>query len=105
MAVFQNEGRWDTSNVLFAAGRIRDYNKRMPAPEMRHIDYGVAVLSAEVFDRFAEEKKFDLADLYHQLVNESVLAGYEAKERFFEIGSPAGLKELDDLLRKNKVIA
>ena len=33
-----------------------------------------------------------------RLVREKQLAGYEVRERFYEIGSPAGLAELEALL-------
>ena len=42
----------------------------------------------------------DLAAVQQALVSRRQLAGYEVKERFYEIGSPAGLAELDALLGK-----
>ncbi len=54
MTVFKNEGRWDASNVWFEAGEIRRYDKKLRTAEMRHIDYGIAVLSAEVFASFPD---------------------------------------------------
>jgi NDP-sugar pyrophosphorylase family protein len=42
----------------------------------------------------------DLADLFHRLSIEGKLAGYEVSERFYEIGSPGGLRELEDHLRE-----
>ena len=42
MTVFENEGRWDASNVWFEAGEIHRYDKKQRTPEMRHIDYGLA---------------------------------------------------------------
>ena len=33
-----------------------------------------------------------------KLVRENQLAGYEVKERFYEMGSPVGLKDLEQLL-------
>lgn len=100
MAVFRNEGRWDTSNVLFEDGEIRRYNKSVRSPEMQYIDYGVAVLRAEVLKPFRNEEKFELADAYTRLVEKGDMAGFEVRQRFYEIGSPAGLKELDRLLRE-----
>ena len=46
MTVLENEGRWDSSNLCFEVGEIRRYDKKRRTPEMRHIDYGVAVLNA-----------------------------------------------------------
>jgi N-acetyl-alpha-D-muramate 1-phosphate uridylyltransferase len=99
MTVFKNEGRWDASNVWFEAGKIRRYHKRLRTAEMRHIDYGIAVLNAAVFTSFPDNQPFDLADVYSRLVSQKQMAAYEVKQRFYEIGSPRGLAELDSLLR------
>jgi NDP-sugar pyrophosphorylase family protein len=98
MTVLENGGRWDASNVWFESGEIRRYDKKRPILEMRHIDYGIAVLSATVFAAFPDAA-FDLADVYSRLVSEKQMAAYEVKKRFYEIGSPRGLEELDSLLR------
>jgi NDP-sugar pyrophosphorylase family protein len=104
MTVFANEGHWDTSNVFFRDGEIVAYDKKNPGPEMKHIDYGLGVLSAEVLKRWAEDEPFDLADVYQLLTAENQLAGYEVTERFYEIGSPQGLTELDALLRTRQAV-
>jgi N-acetyl-alpha-D-muramate 1-phosphate uridylyltransferase len=99
MTVFKNEGLWDTSNVWFESGQIRRYNKRMPIPEMRYIEYGIGVLTSQAFNQFIGEEVFDLAEVYEQLVKEGRIAALEVKQRFYEIGSPGGLAELDQFLR------
>jgi len=103
MTVFENEGRWDASNVWFEAGEIHRYDKKKRTPEMRHIDYGISVLSAAVFAGLADNAAFDVADLYSRLVSEKQMAAYEVKQRFYEIGSEQGLAELDGLLRNKTV--
>lgn len=99
MTIFENAGRWDTSNVCFEGGEIRCYDKKVRTPEMRHIDYGIAALTAALFAGFPENAAFDLADVYSRLVSEKQMAAYEVKQRFYEIGSPRGLAELDSVLR------
>jgi len=99
LTVLENGGRWDASNVWFRAGEILRYDKKTPTSEMHHIDYGISVLSAAVFAPFADTPGFDLGDVYSRLVSEKKMAAYEMKERFYEIGSPQGLVELDSLLR------
>ena len=64
MTVFKNDGRWDKSNVSFESGQIRRYSKRMPTPDMRYIEYGVAALTANAFSHFSGEEVFDLATVY-----------------------------------------
>jgi NDP-sugar pyrophosphorylase family protein len=103
MTVLENEGRWDASNVWFEKGKIQRYDKRLRTPEMRHIDYGISVLTPGVFAGFPENVPFDLADLYSRLVSDQQMAAYEGNQRFYEIGSAEGLAELDSLLRNKKV--
>jgi len=45
----------------------------------------------------------DLGDIQTALARQGRLAGYEVKTRFYEIGSPAGLAELDRLLRAGRI--
>jgi NDP-sugar pyrophosphorylase family protein len=98
MTVYRNEGLYDTSNVVFRDGAIAVYDKKVRLPEMHHIDYGLSVLQTSVFDSYAADQPFDLAEVMGRLVREEQLAGYEVAERFYEIGSPAGLAELETLL-------
>jgi NDP-sugar pyrophosphorylase family protein len=95
MTVFRNENRWDKSNVEFGEDRIIRYDKSNPDPAMDYIDYGLGILSDAAFDGWESEDTFDLARVYEALVARGQLAGYEAKERFFEIGSHEGLAEAD----------
>lgn len=99
MTVYRNEGKFDTSNVVFADGEIKVYDKKSRLPEMRHIDYGLSLFKATVFDAYAADQAFDLAEVMGRLVREKRLAGFEVRERFYEIGSPAGLAELESLLK------
>jgi NDP-sugar pyrophosphorylase family protein len=56
-------------------------------------------LSAEQFFHFTlpAGQPFDLAEVLGRLLRDQQLAGYEVKERFYEIGSPAGLVEMEKL--------
>jgi NDP-sugar pyrophosphorylase family protein len=99
MTVYRNEGHYDTSNVVFRDGEIAVYDKKTRSPEMRHIDYGLSLFKAAVFDSYSADQPFDLAEVMGGLVHKRQLAGYEVRERFYEIGSPAGLAELETLLQ------
>jgi NDP-sugar pyrophosphorylase family protein len=103
MTVFRNEGRWDTSNVWFVDGVIKCYDKKRQTPEMRYIDYGLGVFDANAFSEGPANKAFDLADVYQDLIATNELAGYEVRERFYEIGSREGLAELDAMLRSQQL--
>jgi NDP-sugar pyrophosphorylase family protein len=100
MTVFQNQDRFDASNVWFNQGEIKVYDKKNRLPQMQHIDYGLSVLSAAAFKDRPAGAAFDLAELMRQLVQQKQLAGFEVKERFYEIGSPSGLAELEAVLSR-----
>jgi NDP-sugar pyrophosphorylase family protein len=99
MTVYRNEGKYDASNVVFRDGEIAVYDKKSKLPEMRHIDYGLSLFRASVFTLYPADQVFDLAEVMGRLVREKQLAGYEVTERFYEMGSPAGLAELESLLQ------
>jgi len=95
MTVLKNADRWDKSNAHFEGGLVAEYNKRAPRPEMRHIDYGLAVLSAQALADISQSPPADLADVYRRLSLGGQLAGFEVTERFYEIGSHEGLRETE----------
>jgi NDP-sugar pyrophosphorylase family protein len=98
MTVFRNEGRWEHSNVEFRDGRILAYDKRERTPRMRHVDYGLGVVSRAALQRVPDDQPYDLAALYQGLLAAGQLAGFEVAERFYEIGSFEGLEETRQLL-------
>lgn len=100
MTVMRNQGRWDKSNVIFENGVLKKYDKNISKPEMTHIDYGLAIMTANIFSSYYEKAAFDLADLYRELSLKGELAGYEVFKRFYEIGSHQGLKETEEFLLK-----
>lgn len=101
MTVYRNEGKYDRSNVWFEDGAIKAYDKRAPLPEMQHIDYGLGLLRRNVLETLPADTVVDLADVYRDLASAGRLAGHEVHERFYEIGSPEGLAELDRKLRQD----
>lgn len=101
MTVMRNSNRWDTSNATFRDGQVF-YDKRGGgecANEMTWIDYGLsATTSAAIAEWLPAQGRGDLADLFHVLSMEGKVAGYEVAERFYEVGSPAGIRELEAYL-------
>jgi N-acetyl-alpha-D-muramate 1-phosphate uridylyltransferase len=99
MTVFRNDNRLGASNVLFDHGRILRYDKATPSRDMHHIDYGLAILTAEAIAPYPVDSPFDLVRVYQDLLAAGELAGLEVPDRFYEIGSPEGLRETEALLR------
>jgi NDP-sugar pyrophosphorylase family protein len=98
MTVLRNDGQWDKSNVVFADDCVLVYDKRTPTPQMHWIDYGLGGLTAAVLELVPAAER-DLAALYTELSRRGELFGFEATERFHEIGSPQALAETDAFLR------
>jgi len=101
MTVFENHEHFDSSNVWFEDSQIKIYDKKNKVPQMHHIDYGLGLLRGEALAAYPKDEVVDLAAVYGQLVSARQLSGYEIKNRFYEIGSHAGLNELNLLLRSN----
>jgi NDP-sugar pyrophosphorylase family protein len=95
MTVLRNEGRWDSSNVVYSGGLVTLYDKRCSNPGMIYVDYGLSAFRRPLIEEAAEA---DLSALFHRLSIAGDLAGYEVSERFYEIGSPQGLRDLELLL-------
>lgn len=100
MAVLRNEGRWDSSNAVFRNGRVVQYDKYNSTPGMHWIDYGLGGLTEQALAR-CDDDVSDIAMLYQRLAEHKELFGFEATERFFEIGTPQALRETDSFLRSH----
>jgi len=101
MTVFRNEGQWDSSNVEYDGSRIVVYDKRQRTERMRYIDWGLGVFRRTAFDLPENAAAGDLAVVYQNLLRQGELAAYEARRRFYEIGSFSGIEELSHHLRSN----
>jgi NDP-sugar pyrophosphorylase family protein len=123
MAVFKNEGKWDPSNVVLDRqdGHDRDdeawvlrYEKGSKDPAFDHIDYGAtalrrSALAAALPAATSQASQASQASqgggaagfdaVQRDLASRKRLRACVAHARFFEIGSPEGLAELDRHLR------
>jgi NDP-sugar pyrophosphorylase family protein len=113
MSVFPNGGLWDSSNVImdstgtgtgtgewvlhYEKGKVERDGKRFD-----HIDYGATALRREVIAALPVGEPRALDALQHELAERKRLRACVARERFFEIGSPEGLAELDRHLRTRR---
>ena len=102
MCTHRNRGRWDASNASVRDGRVVHYEKGLSDPAaagMDAIDYGLSILDRDqVVPTIPAGRPVDLADVYTRLAAEGRLAAHPVSERFYEIGSPEGLAELDAAL-------
>jgi NDP-sugar pyrophosphorylase family protein len=100
MCVYRNEGRWDWSNAVVERGKVVFFSKRAAPDKVQWIDYGLSIYRRSVFERYAGSRMpLDMACVQESLVKDGRLDAYEVQQRFFEIGKPEGLAELDSFLR------
>lgn len=96
MTVLKNGDRFDKSNVIVKDGNIVLYDKHNTTPEMDYIDYGVCMYEKSLFEDFKPDTAFDIAIIQNRLSLEGKLAAHIVTKRFYEIGSPASLKEFTE---------
>ena len=96
MTVLRNDDLWDRSNASFENGHVTAYDKRPEtrSSEMRWIDYGFSVLRRDVVGSISAGV-VDLAEVFRDLSERGELAGFEVAERFYEVGSPEGVADLE----------
>lgn len=99
MTVFKNQEKWEVSNACLeggARGKVALYDKwvKEKPQAMQWVDFGLSAFRREAVRREIEPaKKADLAEVFHRLSLRGELAGWEVTQRFYEIGSPAGLED------------
>ena len=98
LAVYENHNRFDQSNVVMDGPYVRVYDKARPTPEMTAIDYGLSVFNRSALDLLPAGQPSDLTALNQALIARGELLAYPVPTRFYEIGSPAGLREFERLV-------
>jgi len=105
MCVFRNEGKWDTSNVRIDGDRVVFYSKAAPPKDADYIDYGLAIYSKEVIARYKDaDMPLDLASIQEDLVAEHAMGAFEVDKRFYEVGKPEGLADMEAFMQSGNKI-
>ena len=102
MSVFANAGQWDASNVITDGEWVLRYEKGVADPAFDHIDYGAIALRRSAIEELRADVPAGLDVLQRALADKKRLRAYEARDRFFEIGSPEGLATLARHLRERR---
>ena len=98
MTVYKNHGRYDASNTEIEGELVVRYDKIKKTPRTIYIDYGASIFRREMLDWLPADERYPLEWLFTRLIDERELLAYEVRERFYEIGSPEGLKEFRRLM-------
>lgn len=97
LAVFHNANRHEVSNVTTDGTWVLRYDKHARDPRFDHVDYGAMALRRSVIAALPPGKQ-GLDVIQRDLAARHRLRAVVARERFYEIGSPEGLAELDEFL-------
>jgi NDP-sugar pyrophosphorylase family protein len=98
MAVYRNEGRFGRSDVVVRNGMVAAYDKKRPLEGMEWINFGVSALRRSALESVKSGKFCEEEEFYGGLIKQAQLASFRARERFYEIGSQASLKEFGEFI-------
>lgn len=102
MTVYLNNEKYGSSNAEFHNGIVSRYNKEEKDVGFKYIDYGLGCYKAEIFSNYENKNPLDLSQICSKLARNNQLAGFEIKERFYEIGSFSGIREFEKFLVRSK---
>ncbi len=97
MAVYENRGAFDRSNVRIEGDHVAAYEKTGADARFDFIDYGATALRKHVVEAMPEGV-VDLSTALSALARRGELLAHVVGERFYEVGSPAGLADLEAFL-------
>jgi NDP-sugar pyrophosphorylase family protein len=93
LTVYKNENRIEPSNVEVKGNLVKAYSKKRKTKRMKYIDYGLSIFKKEVLKYIPKNKIYDLSKLNQLLIRKKQLLAFPVKRRFYQIGTPEGLKE------------
>lgn len=97
MTVYKNNNFKDVlaegglSDVEIKNKEIISYDKKNTNKNMKYINYGITVLSKNVFKKYLFPKKMDLQKINQKLIKNNELSFQIIKKKFYEIGSKKGI--------------
>ncbi len=103
MMVYRNENRHDSSDVLIEEGFVAAYDKENPMPGVVYINEGLSVLRRQALAMISSEQPLSLQTFFKMLITQRQLLALETKQRFYEVGSFAGLQEFERLVADGDV--
>lgn len=102
MTVFKNSGLYDRSNTrIDDDGMVVEYDKHRETG-FKYVDYGLNVFRKKVLEMIPKGEYYTLEQIFNSLIGKRQLISFETKERFYEIGSPAGLIEFQKYVQSVK---
>lgn len=102
MTVYKNYDRYDRSNTVVEGNLVKKFSKKEKTKDMVYIEYGANIFKKEILRMIPENQFYSLDDLFPRLIEMEELLAFEVGERFYEIGSPQGLREFEEYIKMLK---
>jgi len=102
MSVYKNYGKYSRSNTATEGELVSKYSKHEKTADMVYIEYGINIFKKEILDMIPAGH-YSLEKLVPQLIDKRELLAYEVTERFYDIGTPRGLREFREFARESPV--
>jgi NDP-sugar pyrophosphorylase family protein len=93
MAVYENHNKYGRSDVAVRGGRVVRYDKT--GSGMDWVNFGVSALRKRALSLIPPDKECGEEEFYGELIKRKELLAFPVGERFYEIGTPASLKEFE----------
>ena len=83
----------DKTNTVVVGEHVVEHDKTKRSPEMRWLDYGLALLvKSDLLDLELPAQSFDLSLIYAQLANKKILRAVITNDPYWETGTPSSLE-------------
>ena len=102
MVVYKNFNQFETSNVITNGELVKLYDRSKRSSQMIHVDAGLYIFRRQVAADIPANFKILLDEIFAQLIEQNELLAFETSQRFYEIGSPGGLKEFGKLMEEKE---
>ncbi len=99
MTVYKNYDQYDRSNTVVEGNLVTKFSKQEKTRDMVYVEYGANIFKKEVLKMIPENQFYDLEHLFPRLIEREELLAFEVKERFYEVGSPQGLKDFEQYIK------
>lgn len=87
-------------NICVDSSKFVTRYDKSGTPPVNHVDAGVIAVRARVLEPFRDEAFSLERDCYPRLIERRHLAAYLVRERFYDMGTPAGLAMLERFLKR-----
>jgi NDP-sugar pyrophosphorylase family protein len=100
MAVYENHNEFGRSDVAVSGGRVVRYDKK--GGGMDWVNFGVSALRKRALALIPPGRECGEEEFYGELIKREELLAFPVAERFYEIGTPASLKEFEGFISRQR---